>query len=347
MMVLYVEVMGGRFVRLLLCGTAAAALLFGAAPAGRAAFYNDYEFHPEKQHQTSIRGLLNSTYPNLDKDRGIVFFQERLKEWTENPPPGEETVDIASTRAYLLFRVGRTRESDELWGRLVREHPDRWEVASSWATALMLQQRFDEAVPLLEHSTQQKPGFRSSADELQLEFARFMAAQKANPAAGAGRLWHAGLHETWKGRGEAPGMGAAPYPAGLKAQGVIELARQFPNDGAIWLAVAIALEREKSYREAALAYKRAVRLGNPFPNEVRAYDAAYALWVDAQNPVRRVGWAVVRLVLLIVVLLFGAWFLRVVTRFRAERQAALAEREYERAKRSASRGGRGDGAGGR
>jgi len=257
-----------------------------ATQSALACFYGEYGLDREDGEQTTAFELINERYSE-EQNRKPEFFRQAMQDMADDLSSKSGDPDFMENYAYVLQRMGRSKEAFEIWNGLLAKDPKRYSTLCNLATGLQGLSRFDEAASRLQEAIKLRPGNRSGAEEYHLQYIDFMKRQRSESGYGTRHLFIDELTAVWEKRKRPPETfdKVAGFPA-IKTDGVAELLRQFPRFGDGWLVLGMLLERDGEHYLALRAYERAEKFGTGQRDALKVYLRSYREFAKSTDPPR-------------------------------------------------------------
>ncbi len=278
-------------------------------------FYSSYSLNTKDNTQTSLEDVLLDRITEAEKARGISrFYANELSKLEKQYLQRRNDPDFLRDYGYLLHITGNTPRALAIWEEALKLRPNDFALLCNLGTVhqILGRNHYDKAREYLEKAVKLKPGFRHGAEELHLRLLEHLRRQSENENYIRENLVLPELNEAWKKRKDPPNKFAAPGVTRETVRGLTELLRQFPKQADTWMVLGMLLESEGKWREARLAYQRALKFGCGMTEELRDYFTKYKAFAEKKNPVRVVGWMVFSLFVLMILALLGPRVLGVV-----------------------------------
>jgi Flp pilus assembly protein TadD len=271
-----------------------------------ACFYSSYALDETKNDQTSLEDLLYDRLLEGEKSRTQVsFYAQELTKLRKQLPQKENDPKFLVDYGYILHVTGNTPEAIRVWEKARKLSPSDYRALCNLATAYQMMGDFEKATQLLKQAVQLKPGFRHSAEEFHLRLLEHLSRQRADGNYIRTHLFLPELTSAWTSRKDPPNKFSAASVPRDAVQGLTELLRQFPKQADVWMVLGMLLETQGKWREARLAYQKALKFGCGMSEELRDYFVKYAAFEDKKNPIRYVGWMFLSAFILIILLVVG------------------------------------------
>lgn len=278
-------------------------------PGGaRACFYSTYALDTKRNTQTSLDDVLLDRYVEEEKSRARAnYYTQELKKRERELPQKRQDPEFLRDYGYLLHVTGNTPAAIRTWEEALGKAPNDYALLCNLATAYQMLgvDHYVRAKELLEKAVQQKPGFRHHAEEFHIRLLEHLIAQSKDWEYIRRELLFPELTTAWRNRKDPPNrfsLSALPKDA---EQGLTELVRQFPKQADTWMVLGMILESNKKWREARLAYQKALKYGCGMTEELRDYFEKYRVFAEKKNPIRYVGWLFLSAFILMITALIG------------------------------------------
>lgn len=288
-------------------------MFFGQVTWG--CFYSSYSLNTEDNTQTSLEDVLLDRITEAEKARGISrFYANELAKLEKQYSQRRTDPDFLRDYGYLLHITGNTPRALAVWEEALKLRPNDYALLCNLGTVHQILGRthYEKAREYLARAVKLKPGFRHGAEELHLRLLEHLRRQSENENHIRENLVLPELNEAWNGRKDPPNKFVAPGVTRETLRGLTELLRQFPKQGDTWMVLGMLLESEGKWREARLAYQRALKFGCGMTEELRDYFTKYQAFAEKKNPVRVVGWMVFSVFVLMILALLGPRILGIV-----------------------------------
>lgn len=265
--------------------------------------YSSYALSVTDNTQTNLQDLLFDRFAEKEKERGgKSFYARELDKLQKQYPQRKNDPQFLTDYGFLLHTMGNTRQAIEVWQQGLALEPRNYALLCNLATVYHTMGQFREARDLLLKATKLKPGFRHRAEEYHLQLLDHLEKQREDGSYIKRVLFLPELTSAWRARKDPPNR-FVPTVTDDMVLGLAELLRQFPRQADVWLVLAMMLESQHKWREAGLAYQRALRYGCGVSEELADYYKKYAAFAEKKNPVRYVGWMFASLFVIMVTLL--------------------------------------------
>ncbi|MGC8740351.1 MAG: tetratricopeptide repeat protein [Candidatus Sumerlaeaceae bacterium] len=261
--------------------------------ATQACFYSLYAFDTQHDSQTNLEDLLLDRYVEEEKSKARAnFYSQELKRRERDLSGKRQDPEFLRDYGYLLHVTGNTPTAIRIWEEALAKAPNDYALLCNLATAhqILGVDHYAKARELLQKAVRLKPGFRHKAEEFHLRLIEHLMAQSEDWQYIRRELLFPQLTPAWRARKEPPNeFNASGLPKDA-IQGLAELLRQFPKQGDTWMVLGMLLETRGKWREARLAYQKALKFGCGMTEELREYFEKYRAFAEKKNPVRYVGW---------------------------------------------------------
>lgn len=280
--------------------------LFSAA--ANACFYSAYYFNATSNSQTNLDDLLLDRYAEQDKARGGTnFYARELKQFEKDLSQRRNDPAFLRDYGYLLHVTGNTPQAVRIWEEALALAPNDYELLCNLATAYQILgvTNYEKAKDFLERAIKLKPGFRHHAEEFHLRLLEHLIAQSHDWQYIKRELLFPELTREWRNRKDPPNKFRAESLPPDAVNGLAELLRQFPRQADTWMVLGMLLESKGKWREARLAYQKALKFGCGMSEELHPYFEKYRAFAEKKNPIRYVGWLFLSAFVLMILALIG------------------------------------------
>lgn len=291
---------------------------------GESCYYSSHTFKPTEHEQADIESLIYDRYEThrMDHYRGLLEKMEKEVSGKRGD------MDFMDDYAYVLYQAGRAPQAEAIWRDHLKKDPKRFTTLCNFATAAHQRGMLPEAYEMLKLAYEQKPEVRSGAEQWHLRYIDFQLKQRKNAQYGRDHLFIDELTPIWKAH-EEPGKEFSKTKLPVEAyQGVVELLRQYPRAGDIWLVAALLLDHDKKYDLAHLAYTRAQKYGSAQNHVLKDFVPKFKTFQDKGSRIRAAGRGMVMLlglVFLIVMFKYFGGLLMAIKSDKAEARRRAAE----------------------
>ncbi|MCX7626679.1 MAG: hypothetical protein N2Z21_10800 [Candidatus Sumerlaeaceae bacterium] len=285
--------------------------------AAHACLYSSYHFNTTSNSQTDLEDLLLDRYAEEEKSRGgSNFYARELKQLEKESSQRRKDPTFLRDYGYLLHVTGNTPQAVRVWEEALALAPNDYALLCNLATGYQILgvANYEKAKSLLERATRLKPGFRHHAEEFHLRLLNHLIAQSRDWQYIKRELLFPELTKEWRNRKDPPNKFRVESMPPDAISGLTELLRQFPRQGDTWMVLGMLLESKGKWREARLAYQKALKFGCGMSEELHAYFEKYRAFAEKKNPVRYVGWLFLSAFVLMILALVGP---RVIATIRA------------------------------
>jgi Flp pilus assembly protein TadD len=271
-------------------------------------FYSTYSFNTDKNSQTDLEDVLLDRYAEQEKAKGGTnYYAREVARLEKQLPTKRRDPSFLRDYGYLLHITGNTPQAVKIWEEALALAPNDYALLCNLATAYQLLgvENYPKARKLLEKAVQQKPGFRHHAEEFHLRLLDHLIAQSKDWQYIKRELLFPELTSEWLARKDPPNKFRADNLPPDAIEGLAELLRQFPRQADTWMVLGMLLESKGKWREARLAYQRALKFGCGMSDDLHAYFEKFRAFAEKKNPIRYVGWFFLSACLLMIAALIG------------------------------------------
>jgi Flp pilus assembly protein TadD len=316
-------------------------LTIGLAGQVSACFYSTYALNTTDNTQTSLEDILLDRLAEADKARGgASYYARELAKLEKELPQRRRDPAFLRDYGYILHVTGNTPRAIAIWEEALKLAPEDYALLCNLATAhqILGRDHFATARTLLEKAVKLKPGFRHGAEELHLRLLDHLQKQSQDENYIKRELMLPELTPAWKARKDPPNRFQAAGVGKETIKGLTELLRQFPKQADTWMVLGMLLESAGEWREARLAYQKALKFGCGMSDDLHDYFEKYRAFAERKNPVRMVGWLFLGVFLLMIGALIGPRVLATVRGVVEDVQEVSRRRNVGESRGRASRG---------